>query len=248
MQKIAGRTCFPEAGVAEIRSMNVEWRLLTETMELTQAIQSRRSTRRYKDQLVPRPVVERLIALSTHAPTACNRRAWRFILIEQQHDLCWLYEQGAASFLKETKQALLVCYSSRNDNREWHDGEQSAAAAICYFQLLAHAEGIGSCWICHLPPKREVSRYFKIPSSFSPVALISFGYYDPVNPVVERVALTETILCDSRWDFPSPAIPVRDKAALVIRRLARGIYYLLPGRKFFRNYATRYEKKFPDSR
>lgn len=215
-------------------------------MDLVEAITSRRTARRYQDLEVPRHVVERLIELATHAPSACNFRRWRFILVDRRDDLQWLYDQGSASFVKDVRQALLVCYSNRNDNREWHDAEQSAAAAIAYFQLLAHAEGIGSCWICHLPPKREVRHHFEIPDFFSPVALVSFGYYDTARQLARRVDPAAAILCHSKWAFPTSPEPLLDRLHFVMRRWGRFFYYLLPGRKSLRKHVDRFEKKFPD--
>ena len=215
-------------------------------MDLLNAIKTRRTARSYGEVPVPLEVVERLVSVSTLAPSACNRRGWRFILVEERADLDWLYMQGAAAFLRDTGQALLVCYPSRSDNSAWHDTVQSAAAAIAYFQLLAHAEGIGSCWICHLPPKHEVQQRFAIPRGYEPVALISFGYYRQGITSRRREPADSKLLVRSRWGFDLPVETPADQLAYALRRFARWIYYLLPGRKHLRKHALAFEKKFPD--
>jgi F420 biosynthesis protein FbiB-like protein len=52
-----------------------------ESMELFDAIRSRRSIRRYTDQPVPGEVIERLLAAAIWAPSAHNRQPWRFAVV-----------------------------------------------------------------------------------------------------------------------------------------------------------------------
>lgn len=44
-------------------------------------LQSRRSVRTFSDKEVPRPVLERLIAAATSAPSSSNRQPWRFAVV-----------------------------------------------------------------------------------------------------------------------------------------------------------------------
>jgi len=119
-------------------------------MKLTEAIETRRSVRTYQDTVIPVEVVRDILRQCTHAPNACNRKGWRFILIQDPEEFEWLYKRGSAAFVRKAKQAILVSYLSTTDNAVWQDVEQSAAASIAYFQLLAHTRGIGSCWICQI--------------------------------------------------------------------------------------------------
>ncbi len=211
---------------------------------LTAVISSRRTVRRYGDTPVPREQLEALLRLSTHAPSACNRRGWRFILIEDQSELDWLYAKGGAAFIPKGKQVILACYFRHTDNREWRDVEQSAAAAIAYFQLLAHVEGIGSCWVCHLPPRAEVRRHFKIPSNYTPVAVLTVGYYAKDMTVTKRTIDSDEICALNRWNFAEA--PDKDVVGvtLLLKRILRRLYYLFPKREYLRNLTHKFEKKF----
>lgn len=211
---------------------------------LAQIISTRRTVRRYDDKPVPHEKLEALLRFSTHAPSACNRRGWRFILIEEQRELDWLYVKGGAAFIPKGKQAILACYFRHTDNGEWRDVEQSAAAAIAYFQLLAHAEGIGSCWICHLPPRGEVRRHFKIPSNYTPVALLTVGYYIKGMDFPVRNTEVDEILALKEWAFAEA--PNKDAVGvkLLLRRVFRKMYYLFPKREWLRNLTHKFEKKF----
>lgn len=213
-------------------------------MPLVEAIMTRRTVRRYSAEPVPHVVLERLLRLSTHAPSACNRRGWRFIVIEDADSLEWLYKKGGAAFIPKAKQAILVCYFRYTDNDEWRDGEQSAAAAISYFQLLAHTEGIGSCWICHLPSRSEVGSYFEVPKNYVPIALLTVGFYDNKMDVVQRKVDDEDILSAEKWTFAEA--PNKDTVGwkLIVKKIARKLYYLFPKRELLRKLTNRYEKKF----
>lgn len=211
---------------------------------LIKAITTRRTVRRYQKKMIPREQLESLLRLSTHAPSACNRRGWRFILIEDQEKLDWLYAKGGAAFIPKVKQAVLACYFGHTDNTAWRDVEQSSAAAIAYFQLLAHAEGIGSCWVCHLPPRGEVRRFFKIPSNYTPVALLTVGYYVEDMDVIERHVDNEELLSVDQWHFLNA--PNKDVVGvkLTVKKILRNLYYHFPKREWLRNLTHRFEKKF----
>ncbi len=214
-------------------------------MELIEALRTRRTVRAYQEQPVPDSMVEYLLHEATRAPSACNIRGWRFIVIRRKEQLRWLYENGSASFIPEAPQAVLVCYDNRTENSAWNDFEQSAAAAITCFQLLAHEQGIGSCWICHLPPRDEVRRHFGIATDYTPTALVTFGYYRTgqvtsprdLSGEVRRVAYEQ-------WDFEPEMRDTASGLAFLARKTARFLYYLMPKRAWLRRYALKYEKKF----
>jgi len=226
-------------------------RLATEPepdMALVQAVRSRRTVRSYQDAPVPREQIERLLRESTHAPSATNRRGWRFILIEDSADLIWLHRRGGSAVLRGARQAVLVCYRGDSDNAAWRDAEQSAAAAIAYFQLLAHAHGIGSCWICHLPPRREVRAHFGIPRPYVPIAVVTLGYYEPGLRMRPRRLEDTSLVCVHRWAFDDAPETFPEVLRRWIRKLLRRLYYLLPRREWLRGWAFKYEKQFHNDR
>ena len=146
-------------------------------MSLLDAVITRRTSRNYADEPVPFELFESIVNLAAHAPSACNEQRWKIIYIDDPATLEDLYQRGSAAFLRKTKQAFLVLYNNRSDNVKYRDHVQSGAAFITTFSLLAHAVGIGSCWIGHIPNRREIRRLFQIDRRFDPIALVSFGFY-----------------------------------------------------------------------
>jgi len=213
-------------------------------MELLDAIRTRRTARVYESGKISAELISSMLEQAAAAPSACNRRGWRFILLEERDDLDWLYRRGGSAVLRSAEQALLVCYQRETDNSAWDDNIQSAAAIVAYFQLIAHDQGIGSCWICHLPSKRELASYFKIPDNYTPVALVTIGYYKKSDSLRPRVITSEDrLLAISRWDF-NDDIAGGVRFQLLLRKLLRSIYYKIPFRGVLRGVAGRFEKKF----
>ena len=56
-------------------------------MDLIQALETRRSIRRYAEQGVDRALIEKLIALATQAPSAMNAQPWAFAVITDRQKL-----------------------------------------------------------------------------------------------------------------------------------------------------------------
>jgi len=212
-------------------------------MGLLEAIATRRTVRTYQERPVPWETLEELLLLSTHAPSACNRQGWKFVLVDSREDLDWLYSAGGSSVFRRAGQVLLACYVDTSDNVEWDDARQSAAAAITLFQLLAHTRGIGSCWLCHLPPRREVRARFSVPPEYMPVACLTVGYYRPGQKVKPRKLPEGPLLAPGRFRFDRAVSPGKGLAVLA-RRVARRLYYLVPRRGWLRAGAGRFEKTF----
>lgn len=215
-------------------------------MTLLDAMKSRRSVRLYQDKIVPVEQVRELIHQAANAPSACNKQGWKFIVIQDKKSLDRLYKKGSAAFVNKANQALLVCYQNTSDNNAWADEIQSASAIISYFQLIAHTRGIGSCWICHMPSKNEIRKFFKIPFTYQPVALVTYGYYKPELKVVQRKIKTESLICLEKWNFSDV-----QKVSLVkvfIKRFIRKLYYMIPKRELIRKVTFKYEKKFENEK
>ena len=205
----------------------------------------RRTSRRYLPERLSSEVYETLISAAVQAPSACNRQAWKFIVVDDRELLRWLFEQGGASFLDHVHQGILVLYCNRTDNTAYGDPIQSAAAATTILQLKASEMGIGSCWVCHLPPKREIRRRFRIPAYYDPMAFVTLGYCQREPFRRPRKADVATVLSYNRFDFTDPPMPQIDWG-MWCRRWGRRLYYLFPWRRGLYPWARKYEKKFYD--
>ncbi len=213
-------------------------------MSVLDAIITRRTVRSYEPEPVPFEIFERLINITTHAPSACNEQNWKVIYIDDSSILRDLYLRGAAEFLKNSRQAFIIVYDNRTDNREYWDHVQSAAAFINTFTLVAHSVGIGTCWVAHLPLRREMKRIFGIDKCYDPIALVSFGYYRKGTKLLPRRREAARIISKNSFRFSeSVAGSARSHFS---RRILRRFYYLSPPflRKKMRRFTLPHEKKF----
>jgi nitroreductase len=145
-------------------------------MELDQIIKIRRSTRLFTDTPINESTIEQLIEAGSHAPSACNKQAWKFIVIDKPEIKQILVDHGGSIVINNAPQGILVLYDNRTNNFDYNDDVQSASAAIQNILLKASELGLGACWICHLPAKKTLRKLLDIPSYFSPIAYILIGY------------------------------------------------------------------------
>lgn len=216
-------------------------------MELKEAIYKRKSVRRFSNEKISKDKIEEIISAGCFAPSACNKRLWRYIVIDDDKIKQRIVEEGGAIFIRNSPLGILVLYGNCTDNNAYQDHIQSAAAAIQNMLLTATSLGISSCWVCHLPAKSTLRKLLNIPRYFDPVAYIVLGY-----PVAENSASSKKIRSSfnevaswNRFDFktPKPAI-MRGK----LKSFFRQNYFYLPLslKKFLRPIAEKFVKKFDE--
>jgi F420 biosynthesis protein FbiB-like protein len=72
---------------------------------------------------------------------------------------------------------------------------QSVAMASENLMLAAHAEGLGTCWMCApLFAKEVVQEVLELPESWIPQGLITLGYPAEVGRTRDRLPLGETVI------------------------------------------------------
>lgn len=143
-------------------------------MDITAAIESRRSIRNFKDAPIPEADIRAILHAGTLAPSGKNRQPWRFVVVQgaQREEMLRVMKEGIDAF--ET--AGVALGSSRNtlrimaeapvtifvfaDDKVAGDGLsqreliglsvdiQSIGAAIGNMLLAALERGLGTLWIC----------------------------------------------------------------------------------------------------
>ncbi len=141
-------------------------------MNTLEAVAARRSIRRFKSTPVPREMLEKLLEVTTQAPSAKNRQPWRFVVLQgaAKDKLAQLMLDGAAHLKAMGEDIGSAEWSARviakapvtilffNAAHE-HDGLffenpiynapdiQSIGGAIQTMLLAAEDMGLGSLWI-----------------------------------------------------------------------------------------------------
>lgn len=150
-------------------------------MNVLEAILTRRSVRKYKNQEIEQEKIDKLLEAAQFAPTARNLQPWHFIYTTAKPRLEKLSEiHPYGKMLKNAGLAILVCGDKNEDPLESYL-IQNCSAAIQNILLAAHGLGLGSVWL-GVHPREErmkgIIDFFKLPNHVLPIGLISVGYPD----------------------------------------------------------------------
>ena len=151
------------------------------SMDLEEAILTRRSVRAYSAKDVPEDLVNHLLELASWAPSAGNLQSRDFVVIRNQQTKDDMVV--AALGQDFIAQAPVVVVAVANLERVAQYGTrgrdlyaiQDAAAAVQNLLLAAHAKGLGTVWVGAFE-ERGVRTAFGLPSHARPVAIIPIGY------------------------------------------------------------------------
>ncbi len=174
-------------------------------MELKDAIQGRRSIRKYTDKPVSQDDIREIVEAGIMAPSATNTQPWYFVAVSNPavlEELRAIAAEGAARFRPRLEQrfpdhpdvvttttsfvgtqgfahfVLLAFLRKPDADVTDSPSVQSVAAAIQNMILTAYDKGIGSCWMTSLSDKETGA---KLKERFAPdrgefVAMVTFGY------------------------------------------------------------------------
>ena len=152
-------------------------------MNAEKAIMTRRSIRNYTKKTIDTTTLKKIIDAGLAAPSACNRQGWFFRVLSSQEkiEIC----KKGAWFIKDSTEAILVCYDERSDNPEYEDNIISGSLAIENIVLMAWSMNIGCCIACHIPSRKWLKKHLNLPDKQTPLALVCMGYFDkiPSRPV-----------------------------------------------------------------
>lgn len=141
-------------------------------MDLFEAIEKRRSVRRFRSDPVPRTDLERIVDAARLAPSGSNRQMWRFVVLDDAADIGWFSSYERMSWVAQAPALILV---TLNPETKWW--KEDGSAAIENMMLAATALGYGSCWVEGqiLPYEQQIKERFGIPQDWRVLAAIPIG-------------------------------------------------------------------------
>lgn len=139
--------------------------------QIEQLLSAGRSNRTYKEQTVPRNVLEKLLEIGCTAPSARNMQPWHWLIIQKPSEV----KQFASMVIdwmrlviqekpetKEAKQFLypvtlwdkgidIICRGAPHliivhADKEWDYKTEDCVSALSYIDLYATSIGLGTCW------------------------------------------------------------------------------------------------------
>jgi len=163
------------------------------TLEVFEAIRTRRSIRTFTSEGVSEEEVRELIDAARHAPSAGNIQPWEFVIVrdpQRKHRL------AAAAldemFIEEAPVVIVVCANEAQSGLGYGARGvslyclQDAAAATQNMLLTACALGLGTCWVGAFY-EEDVRKVLKVPRGVRPVAIVPVGHAaEKPSPRVKR--------------------------------------------------------------
>ncbi len=164
-------------------------------MKVYDAILSRRSIRRFTQQLIPRKTLEKLVNAARLVPSAANLQPMEYVIVDDKKICAQLFETiGWAAYLKpswspieEERPTAYIVLLIRNEKNNYALRDVSLAAA--HILLTAEEEQLGSCILCRID-KEKIKDILGIPDGMMVDSMIALGY-KAEHPVIEE--LTDSV-------------------------------------------------------
>lgn len=167
-------------------------------MEAIECIKTRRSIRKFTNEMIPHEVVEEIVSVASYAPSWKNTQITRYIVVEDAAKKSAIAKDCVLGFeynsnTIEAAPALVVVTMVKNRSGYERDGSYTtskedrwemfdAGIASQTFCLAAHEKGLGSV-IMGIFDEAKIEEVIPIPEGQQIAALIAIGY-----PAVEPEA------------------------------------------------------------
>ncbi len=165
-------------------------------MDFFSVLEQRYSVRSYRPDPVEAEKLEQIMEAARLAPTACNRQAFKVIVVStkgRQDELKKIYPKD---WFGEAPNVLCVCSTPgenwvRKDGKNYSDVD--AAIVMDHMILAATALGLGTCWIgaFDLEAARNV---LGLDNSMEPVAFTPLGYAKGFAPNKSRKSVADLVI------------------------------------------------------
>jgi nitroreductase len=161
----------------------------------------RRSIRQFKERHVSDEMINKILFAGLMAPQGCNVCSTRFIVLRDPEE--WKLVQSDIPI--ENGVMILVCQDMRVykvlkfDEYVPHNIYFDAATAADHMCLMAHALGLGACWLTHgEQTQKRIRKHFGLPESFVSRCHIIVGWPDEAPIKSQRISLAEAIVSKKR--------------------------------------------------
>jgi len=178
------------------------------SMDLYQALQGRRSIRKFKSDPVPAHLLAKIMDAARISPSWSNLQCWKFIIIQdparkEQLAKSLPPDNPALKAVREQAPAVIVlcadpARSGIQDGKEYY--LLDAGLAMQQMMLAAYAEGLGTCWVCWFD-EAKAREVLQVPPEYRIVALSPLGVPDR-QPSPRPSKVLEEIVYAEEWGRP----------------------------------------------
>jgi len=173
-------------------------------MDVMEAIQSRRSIRKYQAKPVEQDKIGQIIEAGRATPSSGNVQNWKFIIVIDEHkrkdiakaslDQEWMVHAPVHMVILSDPDAAKGMYGLRGERLY---AVQNCAAAATNMMLTAHSLGLGSCWVGAFD-EEKISRIVEAKDEHRPQIIITIGYAAETPDIPPRSKF-DTVAFINKW-------------------------------------------------
>jgi len=144
-------------------------------LEFNEVLSKRRSIRKYKETIIQRETILKILEAARVAPSASNKQPWHFIVVENKETI----KQLAKSEWAAKAPLMIVGLADQEASPNWCSNDLGIA-----FQHIALAVtnlGLGGCWMGQTGREDMIRKLLDVPDRLKPVAVMPIGVPDE-NP------------------------------------------------------------------
>lgn len=173
-------------------------------MDVLNAIQNRRSIRKYSTRIVEEEKLLKVLEAGRLSPSASNRQSWKFIVVKDAEIRKRLTEAaGGQTFVGEAPIILVACGTDPDGVMMCgqHRCSVDLSIATAYMILEAYEQGLGTCWLGRFDEKRA-KEILNIPNDVRVITMTPLGYPAEIPSPRPRKKLEE-VVCYDYWPILS---------------------------------------------
>lgn len=151
----------------------------------------RRSIRQFTDKHVPDWMIEEMLYAGLMSPVGCNVDSRRYIVLRDPKD----WKLVSSDIPLENGVMIIICQEMGGYQALTFDTwvpqniYYDAATAADHISLMAHAFGLGACWLSHGEDSRKrVREHFNLPETFMGRCHIILGW--PAEAPIKSMRMT----------------------------------------------------------
>jgi nitroreductase len=170
-------------------------------MNVFTAITHRKSVRAYKDIIVEREKIRKVLDAARLSPSADNRQEWKFIIVTDNQTKAKLAGTTLGQpFLAQTPVIIVACATQTDHIMLCGQSAYTmdVAIACAYMTLQATELGLGTCLVSAFR-EYEVKTILNIPEHYRVVSMMPMGYPDQPRAMKLRKSLDQ-IVCFERYE------------------------------------------------
>jgi nitroreductase len=170
-------------------------------MDVSKAIEVRRSIRKYKSDEVEDEKLNKILEAARIAPSAANRQEWKFVVVKDEETRIKLVEACMGQKFVEEAPILIAACSTESERIMpcgQHAYSVDLSIALSYMTLQATELDLGTCWLGAYK-EDAVKELLKIPDEIRIVGMITLGYPDESPDARPRKSIGEITSIDN-WE------------------------------------------------